>query len=230
MYVVRKRAESEIAASRSARQELLLHSVAVVAHHHLQRPAAGESDLRVLQGAERSGCDERAVPGAPALLHQYVSVLAARASLSLSVPQRRNQYRPRQHQLDERAREGALFRTVRRRSQEDSSGDHARRQRFGFARQRRGIADAGRPQPAARDGDADSRSLGCRQHHARGKEGVLRISRFVDGAVGRPGGDCFHRWPVHRRDARSQRAASGALSGNARRPGDPGIGSRAYFR
>ncbi len=181
-------------------------------------------------GTERSGCDERALPGAPALLDQYVSLLAAGASLSLSVPQRRNQHRPRQHQLDERAREGAFFRVVRRGSEENFSGDRSRRQRFGFARQRRRVADAGRPQPAARDGDADPGSLGCRHHHASGEEGVLRISRFADGALGRPGGDCFHRWPVHRRHARSQRAASGALSGDPRWPGDPGFGRRACFR
>ena len=106
------------------------------------------------------------------------------------------------------------------------AGDRAGRQRFGFARQRGRVADARRPQPAARDGDADSRSLGCRHHHAAGEEGVLRISRFADGAMGRSGGDRLHRWPLHRRHARSQRTASGALSGDARRPGDPGLGSR----
>ena len=115
---------------------------------------------------------------------------------------------------------------VRRRSEEAVSGDRARRQRFGFDRQRGGASDAGRPQPAARHGDADSRGLGRRHHHACGQESVLRISRFADGAVGWSGGDRVHRRPRDRRDARPQRSAPGALPGDARRPGDHGVGDR----
>ena len=55
LYVVRKRAEAEIAASDLPDKQFLLHSVAIVAHHHLQRAAARQSDLGVLPGAERSG-------------------------------------------------------------------------------------------------------------------------------------------------------------------------------
>ena len=41
-----------------------------------------------------------------------------------------------------------------------------------------------------------------------------------------PAAIAFTDGRVHRRHARSQRAASGALSGDARRPGDPGLGNR----
>ena len=64
---------SEIAAVRHEGQGLLLHPVAVVAHHRVQGPAAGAADRAVLQGPVRSGRDERAVPGAPAVLDQHAS-------------------------------------------------------------------------------------------------------------------------------------------------------------
>ena len=68
------------------------------------------------------------------------------------------------------------------------------------------------PQPSARDVHADSRGLGSRRHHARGRQGVLRISRLADGAVGRPGGGGLHRRARDRREARSQRIASRAAT------------------
>ena len=68
LYVVRKRAEAEIAKTRYSRQGLLLHSVALRAHHHLQGTAAGAADRRLLPGACGPRSGQRAVPGAPALL------------------------------------------------------------------------------------------------------------------------------------------------------------------
>jgi glutamate synthase (NADPH) large chain len=47
--------------------------------------------------------------------------------------------------------------------------------------------------------------------HEPGAEGVLRVPRLADGAVGRPGLDRLHRRHGHRRGARPQRAASVAL-------------------
>ena len=139
---------------------LLLPALALLAHHCLQGPAAGAADHRLLQGAARRRSDQRAVPGAPALLDQYVSELAAGASLSLRLPQRRDQYAARQRQLDARAAVRAGLAALRRRHQEAPAHHHPRRQRFRHARQRRGTADPGRPQPAARDGHADPRGLG----------------------------------------------------------------------
>ena len=84
LYVVRKRAEAEVAAVRYARQELLLHSFVLIAHDRLQGTAARESDRRVLQRTARSGHHQRHVPGAPAVFDQHVSHLATGASVPLS--------------------------------------------------------------------------------------------------------------------------------------------------
>ena len=109
--------------------------------------------------------------------------------------------------------------------------DHrARRQRLGQFRQRGGIADAVRPQPAACDGHADPRSMGRQSAHEAGEARVLRISRLPDGAVGRSRGHRIHRWPV----------IGATLDRNGLRPGryvvthddlvDHGVGSRRARR
>jgi glutamate synthase (NADPH/NADH) large chain len=125
LYIVRKRAESEIAATDLPDKGFFyipsLSSRTIVYKGLL----LAQSDLRVLQELTDPDADERAVPGSPALLHQHVSVLAAGASLSLSVPQRRNQYHSRQHQLDERAREGAGRPTCSATDLKKLSGDRA---------------------------------------------------------------------------------------------------------
>ena len=48
-----------------------------------------------------------------------------------------------------------------------------------------------------------------------GQASILRISRVADGAMGWPGGGRVHRRQMDRRDARSQRIASGAIPGDA---------------
>ena len=202
-----------------------LHSVAFLAHDCLQGLAARAADHRFLQGAAGSRSDQRAVPGAPALFHQHVSELEAGASVPLHLPQRRNQHAARKHELDVRAAIRAGVSAVWRRHEEAAADHHAGRQRLGHAGQRRGAADACRPQPAARDVHADSGSLGSRRHHARGRQGVLRISRVADGAVGRPGGGGVHRRARDRREARSQRTAPRPLPGHHRWPGGAGLGS-----
>ncbi len=73
----------------------------------------------------------------------------------------------------------------------------------------------GRPAHGACHGHADSRSLVIERAHASRQEGVLRISRFFDGTLGRPRRDRLHRRPRDRRYARPQRSAAGALPGNA---------------
>ena len=57
--------------------------------------------------------------GAPAFQHQYVPVLAARASVPVRRAQRRDQHAARQHQLDEGARGAVPVRGVWRRPEED---------------------------------------------------------------------------------------------------------------
>ena len=60
----------------------------------------------------------------------------------------------------------------------------------------------------------------------RRPQGLLRISRRPDGAVGRPGRRRLHRRPPDRRDARPQRPAPGALPRHRRRPRHPRLRSR----
>ncbi len=125
LYVVRKRAENEIARVRHRRRGDVLHPFALVPHHRLQRPAAGPADRQFLPRALRSRRDQRAVPGAPALFDQHVSQLAAGASLPLHRAQRRDQHAPRQRELDARAPVAAAVAAVRRRHEEAVSHHRA---------------------------------------------------------------------------------------------------------
>ena len=77
LYVVRKRAESEIAGSDIEDARRVLHSFALVPDHRLQGTAARAADREFLQGTLRPGRDQRFVPGASALFHQHLSELAA---------------------------------------------------------------------------------------------------------------------------------------------------------
>ncbi len=84
LYVVRKRAESEIANFGPEGEGLLLHPFVVLQDHRLQGTAAGSADRAVLQGSVRPRDPQRAVPGAPEVLDQHVSDLATGASRSAS--------------------------------------------------------------------------------------------------------------------------------------------------
>ena len=195
LYVVRKRAETEIAASDIPGKELLLHALAFGAHHRLQGAAAGAADRQLLSRAERPGRGQRAVPGAPALLHQHVPHLATGAPVPLHRAQRRDQHPARQRELDARAAIGAGLAAVRRRHQEAVPHHPAGRQRFGELRQRAGAAGAWPGVAAARHGHADSGGLGQEPAHEPAEARLLRIPRLADGALGRPGGHRLHRRP-----------------------------------
>ena len=160
LYVVRKRAEAAVAESDLKEKDFFyvpsLSSRTIVYKGLLLAPQITD----FYKELARSRSDERDVPGAPAFFDQHISELEAGASLPLHLPQRRNQHAARQHQLDVRAPIRAGIAAVRRRHQEAAADHHAGRQRLRHARQCRRVADAGRPQPAARDVHADSRSLG----------------------------------------------------------------------
>ena len=141
--------------------------------------------------------------GAFAFLHEHVSELGPRASVSLHRAQRRNQHAARQHQLDARGAVEFRLRAFRRRHQEDPAGHQHRRQRLGDVRQLPRTARHGGPRTAARDDDDDSRAVGKSREHGPGTPRVLRISFLPDGAVGRPG---LHR--VHGRQGASARAST----------------------
>ena len=130
LYVVRKRAEAEIAASDIEDKDFFyvpsLSGRTIVYKGLLLAPQIANfypelSDPEVVQ---------RAVPGAPALLDQHVSHLAAGAPVPLHRPQRRDQHPARQRELDARAPVGAGVAAVRRRHQEAVSHHPAGRQRF----------------------------------------------------------------------------------------------------
>ena len=130
-------------------------------------------------------------------------------SRSVFCAQRRNQYRPRQRQLDARPAEHVGEQEVRRRSAEDLSGLLAQRQRLGDVRQRARVARTDGPVAAASHVDADSRAVGGPREHARRTEGLLRVPCLPDGALGRPGIDGVYR----RHDDRA------VLDRNGLRPG-----------
>ena len=161
LYVVRKRAENEVARIRASktRTSSTFPSLSC-AHDRLQGPAAGAADRQLLPELA-----DPEVISALCLVHQRFSTNTfpswqLRASLPLHLPQRRDQHAARQRELDARA----AVRAARRRCSATTSRSCSRSSRPAAAtrraRQRRGVADAGRPQLAARDGHADSRSVG----------------------------------------------------------------------
>ena len=164
--------------------------------------------------------------GALALLDQHLPQLVARASLPADRAQRRDQHAARQRQLDARAREHVRVEAVRRRPQEADPGHRHRRQRLGAVRQRARAAGAGGPVAAARDHDDDPRAVVEPRVDVGREEGVLRVPRLPDGAVGRPGVDGVHRRRAHRRGARPQRPAPVALLRHQGRPGHHGVRGR----
>ena len=68
----------------------------------------------------------------------------------------------------------------------------------------------------ARDDDADPRGVGEPRDDVAGEEGLLRLPRLPDGALGRPGVDRLHRRQEHRRGARPQRPAAQPLLSSPR--------------
>ena len=128
LYVIRKRIEHAIDAADLplGREALLLRRQPVLEHVDLQGDADGGSDRDDVPGSDRSGDGVGARAGAPALQHQYISVVAARPPLPFCRPQRRDQYPARQHQLDEGARSAAALRRPRPRARARSCRSSAR--------------------------------------------------------------------------------------------------------
>ena len=131
LYVVRKRAEAEIAATDLRDKGFFyipsLSSRTIVYKGLLLAPQIAEF--------YRELADPDAI-SALCLVHQRFStntfpIVATRASVSLSVPQRRNQYRSRQRELDERARDRCLNPTLFGDGSEEAFSDNRSRwQRF----------------------------------------------------------------------------------------------------
>ena len=109
---------------------------------------------------------------------------------------------------------------------EDAAGHSRGRQRHGHVRQRARVPGHDGPLAAARRAHDDSGAVGRARDDGRRAEGVLRVPRHDDGAVGRPGVDRVHRRHGHRRRARSQRPAPVALLRDEGRPGRHGVRGR----
>ena len=153
--------------------------------------------------------------------------MAARAPVSLSMPQRRNQHGSRQRQLDARPAPGDDLGAIGRRSCQNGAADRAEPVRHRLHRQCAGVAGHRRRLFAgACDDDADPRGLGRRPADGSAAPRLLRIPRRPDGAVGRAGGDRLYRRPPDRRHSRPQWLAPGALCDHRRRPADHGVGGR----
>ena len=100
LYVVRKRAEKEIAESGIEDTEMFYIpslSCRTIVYKGLLLAPQIANFYRELSDPD---VDQRAVPGASAVLYQYFSQLAAGASLPLRRAQRRDQHAARQRELD----------------------------------------------------------------------------------------------------------------------------------
>ena len=125
--------------------------------------------------------------------HQHLPVVAARPPVPLHRPQRRDQHPARQHQLDARARGPLPLGAARRRPPEALPHHHRGRQRLGHLRQRARVPGHGRAAPAPGRAHDDPRALGGPRVDEPRAQGLLRVPRLPDGALGRPGLDRLHR-------------------------------------
>ena len=147
--------------------------------------------------------------GPLALQHQHLPELAAGAPVPLISPQRRDQHPARQPQLDARARGAARVRACssRRRGEDAARSSDEAAVRHGRA--------STTPWSSSSTGFASPHAVlmlipEAWQNHelmTPGEEGVLRVPRLPDGAVGRPRVHRFTNGKVDRRGARPQRPA-----------------------
>ena len=154
--------------------------------------------------------------------------MAAGASVPAHRPQRGDQHRHRQRELDAGPRGVDQDRRLRvgSRRREVVPDLHPGRLRHRALRRGARTAPPGRAQPGARGADDDPRGLGAQRVDGPRAAGVLPVPRLVDGAVGRPGVDDVHRRHHRRRRARPKRPAPVADLGHRRRLGGDGFRGR----
>ena len=147
------------AQARRARDRRLL-PVAVVAHPRLQGDADHRAARRVLPRPGRRADRVRAGRGALAVLDQHVPELAAVAPVPVHRPQRRDQHRDGQPQLDAGPRGAARLRPDPGRPVPALPDLHAGRLRLRVVRRGARAAAHGRPHAAARGADDDPGGVG----------------------------------------------------------------------
>ena len=125
---IRKRIEHAVDSLGSAASgEAFFYVVSLSSHTLIYKGMLTADQIGAdVPGSGRPGDGVGAGAGAPALQHQHLPVVAARPSLPLRRPQRRDQHPARQHQLDEGARGAAALRRARRRPHEASCRSFAR--------------------------------------------------------------------------------------------------------
>ncbi len=144
--------------------------------------------------------------GAQPLLHQHVPVVAARPPVPLRRPQRRDQHRAGQPQLDAGPRGAAGHAAHPGTSSAPSRSARRARPTPPASTSASSCCTSAADRSAARRADDDPRGVGEPRHDARREAGVLPVPRVADGAVGRPGVDRVHR--RHRRSARCSTATA----------------------
>ena len=227
LYVIRKRAYSEIRTSTIDGAEYWYMPQPVVQDHRLQGHAADRAARAVLPGPAASGDGDGARAGALALQHEHVPELGSRASVSLHRAQRRDQHAARQHQLDARARGAVRVRRCSARTSKKilpiinpNGSDSAM-----FDNTLELLVLAGRslphammmmiPEPWSNHESMDDDKRAFYQYHSS-------LMEPWDG----PASIAFTDGKHDRRGARSQRPASVALLRDEGRPGDHGLRGR----
>ena len=200
--------------------------VALRAHARLQGDADHRPARPLLPGpgrrADRLGTGGRAL----AVLDQHVPELAAGPPVPLHRPQRRDQHRDGQPQLDAGPRGAPRLRPDPGRPRPALPDLHAGRVRLRVVRRGPRAAAHGRALAAARRADDDPGGVGEPHRDGRQAAGVLRVPLHPDGAVGRPGLRGVQRRQPDRRRARPQRPAPFALLGDRRRTRRAGLRGR----
>ena len=179
------------------------------AHHRPARP--------LLPRPERRAARLRAGRRALAVLHQHLPELAAGAPVPVHRPQRRDQHRDGQPQLDAGPRGAARLRPDPGRPRAALPDLHAGGVGLGVVRRGARAAPPRRPLAPALGADDDPGGVGEPHRDGRRAARVLRVPLHTDGAVGRPGLRGVHRRLADRRGPRPQRPAPVALLGHRRR-------------
>ena len=206
--------------------ERLLHRLDELPDAGLQGHVPRRAAPRLFRRPQRSRLRVGARARPPALLDQHLPVVAARPPLPVRLPQRRDQHRARQRQLDGGAPGVGPVAAVRRRHPEALADQLSGPVGHRLLRQRARVPAARRLLAAACGDDADPRGLGGQPADGRGPARLLRVPRRADGALGRPGRDVLLGRRLYRRDARPQRPPPVALHGHRRRRGHHGLGGR----
>ncbi len=203
-----------------------LHLLAVVPLDHLQGHVPGRAGGVVLPGPDRRALrlELRDLP--PALFDQHLPDLAAGPAVPRARPQRRDQHRARQRELDGQPRDPHGARQFRRPRRGPEAGGAVGL--VGFRVARRGVrADgAGRARAAHGQDHVHPRGLDRRRPDAAVVARSVRLRQRRDGAVGRPGGDRRLWRALGPGRHGPQRPAADALRGDPGRPADRRLGDR----